>query len=334
MKKKILILKNDRAGDLISSLRLIYKLTEGNEVNIYLSEINYNFQFLLNKSNVKKINFNLTFNDKISIINDIKKNNYDEIFILCPKNFYYFLPFIFRKIKFYAIVINGIKRNRPFFWLRKYLWKFSIRYRDRINHKNVIQSNLSLINADMSLNFNHLNLNDLDSRVRTIISDNYIFFQFKKRFFEELNWGKSEFEIIIAFLKKKYSKVVFSSDIEESNYDKYFENNYSSIDFNNEYSFNNKKDDQVIYLKKIDPRNLFLITKNANKTLCPHGLITQISHLLNKDSLNLFSFKINNKEDYHHQKISFSEWYANMGIKFTFLNNDINKALKKLSKFV
>ena len=68
--------------------------------------------------------------------------------------------------------------------------------------------------------------------------------------------------------------------------------------------------------------------------MSPHGLITQISYLLGKRNFNLFNFKIQNLNQYHHQKISFSEWYSNMGIKFTFLNNNIDKSLKKISKFI
>ena len=36
---KILVLKNDRGGDLVSSIRLINKLAKNNELTIYLSEI-------------------------------------------------------------------------------------------------------------------------------------------------------------------------------------------------------------------------------------------------------------------------------------------------------
>jgi len=334
MKKKILVLKNDRAGDLISSLRLINKLINNNFVNIYLSEYNYNYKFLFPKTYIKKVNFNLTLKDKLFIFNDIKKNQYDEIFILSPKNFYFFLPLLFRRINFYAIVINGKKRNRPFLFLRKFLTKFSIRYRNKLNNQNIIESNLSLIDASIGTNCDNLQFKNLDLKILSKISDDYVFFQFKKRFFDELNWGINEFEKIIDYLKKKYSKVVFSSDLENNKINEYFINKYSSIDFENNYFYNKKNDNNVVYLNKIDANNLFLIIKNANKILGPHGLLTQISYLFNKDSLNLFSFKINNKQDYYHQKISFSEWYSNMGIKFTFLNNDINKAIRKISKFI
>ena len=39
--KKILIFKNDRGGDLVSSIRVIYKLIEKKaKISIYLSNIN------------------------------------------------------------------------------------------------------------------------------------------------------------------------------------------------------------------------------------------------------------------------------------------------------
>ena len=335
MKKNILILKNDRAGDLISSLRLIYKLKNNNTaIKIYLSEYNYDFKFLLKDLNIKKINNNLKIIDKLKIFFDIYKNNYDEVFILTPKNFYFFLPVLFRKIKFYAIVVDGKKRLRPPPFLRKYLYKYSIRFRSKINKLNIIESNLSLIGANLDFDPKELKLKTLDINVKKILPEKYIFFQFKKRFFHELGWGTEEFEKIINYLAEHHGFVVFSADIEKSKYDKYFETNFTSIDFTNSSFCDIKENTKILYLKKVDAENLFLIMKNAEKLIGPHGLITQISFLLNKDTTNLFSFQIKDKNEYKHEKISFSEWYSNMNIKFTFLNSDIKKALKKISKFL
>ncbi len=333
--KNILVLKNDRAGDFISSVKLITELkNQNNKLDIYLSDFNYNFKFLIPNCNYKKTSFDLNLKDKVKILMDIYKNKYDEIFILTPKNFYFFLPVLFKKIKFYAIVINGEKRNRPVYFLRKYLHKFSIRFRNKINRLNIIQSNLSLINCVNNINSAHTKLIKTNVDFFKHISSDYIYFQFKRKFFKDLNWGKKEFEEIINFLENKYKKVVFSADIEKNEYDEYFEKNYSFIDFEDNFSFVETNNKKTIYLKKIDPINLFHIINNANKILSPHGLITQISYLLNKESINLFNFKITNLKDYHHQKISFSEWYSNMGIKFLFLNNDIKKSLRKIAKFV
>ncbi len=332
---KILILKNDRAGDFISSVKLISQIkNKDNKIDIFLSNFNYNFKFLIPGCNYKKINFDLNLIDKFKILINIFKNKYDKIFILTPKNFYFFLPLLFRKIKFYAIVINGKKRNRPILFLRKFIYKFSIRYRNKINKMNIIQSNLSLINGKNDLNLNELVSTQEYLRYSKHISKNYIYFQFKSKFFNDLKWNIKEFETIINFLESKYEQVVFSADIEKNKYDEYFENNFSFIDFNNNMAFNKKNNRNILYLKKIDPFNLFIIIKGATKILSPHGLITQISYLLGKKSINLFNFKIKSLSDYHHQKISFSEWYSNMQIKFIFLNSDINKSLRKISKFI
>ena len=334
MTKKILIFKNDRGGDLVSSIRLIYKLNKNNNLTIYLSNVNYSFNFLLTKLQIKKINFNLNFIDKIKIFFDLVKNHYDEVYILSPKNFYFYMPILFRKTKFFAIVINGKKRNRPNLYLRKYLYKYEIAYRTKLNKKNIIQNQLSLIDSDIKFDYRELDLGKFDTNVSQNLPKKFIFFQFKKSFFDQLNWSTNEFEKIIKFIETKNNFILFSSDIENNTYDSYFIKKYTTIDFENSNKFTTKGNQNIIYLRKIDPKNLFLIIRNADKILCPHGLVTQISYLFNKKSINMFSFKINNINDYHHEKISFSEWYSNMQIKFTFLNKDIDKAIRKLSKFI
>ena len=51
--EKILILKNDRAGDFFTSLKLISTLKNtSKDITIFLSELNVGFSFLL--SNIKK----------------------------------------------------------------------------------------------------------------------------------------------------------------------------------------------------------------------------------------------------------------------------------------
>ena len=47
---KVLVLKNDRAGDLFTSLKLIATLIrDKKKVTIYLSNLNYAFSFFLKK---------------------------------------------------------------------------------------------------------------------------------------------------------------------------------------------------------------------------------------------------------------------------------------------
>ena len=67
---KILILKNDRAGDLFASINLISDILNYNnhkKITIFLSELNYDFSFLFKGINFIKTNFDLTTINKISI---------------------------------------------------------------------------------------------------------------------------------------------------------------------------------------------------------------------------------------------------------------------------
>ena len=131
-KDNVIILKNDAVGDLVQSLSAInniIKNNEGKNIKIYLSERSKDFDFLVNKKNIefKIINYDLSIKDKINLLIDFLRINISNIYILTPKNYYFFLPLIFKKIKFYGLCINGpnnYKRPKKFF--RKYLYKYQI----------------------------------------------------------------------------------------------------------------------------------------------------------------------------------------------------------------
>ena len=120
--KKIVILKNDRGGDLLISHKAIsYLMTLSEDITIFLSNINKNFSFLFKNIKIVEFPFDLKIKHKINLFIYLLKNKVDEVYILSPKGFYYYLPIFFKKIKFFAIVIDGKKRNRPSIFLRKFL---------------------------------------------------------------------------------------------------------------------------------------------------------------------------------------------------------------------
>ena len=103
-KKNIIIFKNDAVGDLTQSLDAIYNIinyNKNNNISIYLSERSRNFDFLLRNENVKIkiINYDLSFLDKVKIIQFILKDHFYSAYILTPKKFYYFI------IKFICYII-------------------------------------------------------------------------------------------------------------------------------------------------------------------------------------------------------------------------------------
>ena len=102
-KKKVLILKNDRTGDLFVSLKAINSILnkhKQDELCIFLSEINKKFAFLFPTLKKKIFSMDLNIFDKINIFIYFLFNKIDSVYILTPKSFYYFLPLVFRNIKF------------------------------------------------------------------------------------------------------------------------------------------------------------------------------------------------------------------------------------------
>ena len=67
MSEKVLILKNDRTGDLFVSLRAINKILnkhQNENIEIFLSKVNYKFKFLFPKIKKKVVSENLNLIDK------------------------------------------------------------------------------------------------------------------------------------------------------------------------------------------------------------------------------------------------------------------------------
>ena len=147
------------------------------------------------------------------------QNKYNKIYILTPKNFYFFLPLIFRNIKFYAIVYDGKKRNRPNNFFRKLLYKYEIIKRNKLNKYSYRELQEKLIDNNTKLDNDYLNLYipNINRNIIDLVPDKYIFFQFRYKFFEELNWRTKDFEMFVNFLKEKYDNVLFCSDIEKNN---------------------------------------------------------------------------------------------------------------------
>ncbi|MBD1135878.1 hypothetical protein IDH21_05720, partial [Pelagibacterales bacterium SAG-MED47] len=88
MTKKVLILKNDRTGDLFVSLKAINRIINKHKdqrIIVFLSNINHKFSFLFPSIQKMIISMNLTLIEKIKIFFHILTNKIDTIYILTPK---------------------------------------------------------------------------------------------------------------------------------------------------------------------------------------------------------------------------------------------------------
>ena len=332
MKKKVLILKNDRTGDLFVSLNAINRIINkhlNEEIIIFLSNINHKFNFIFPKLIKKIIPMNLNLFNKLKIFIYILFNNIDTVYILTPKNFYYYLPFFFKNIKFYAITIKSLN-NRPPSFLLKYLFKYEVLNRTSIKKRKssyLIQENL----IEQTSNKNNLH--------KTIITSHnfkypkkFTFFHYKKKFFDELlNWDLETVSKFLFFLNEKYENICFSSELNDEKINEFFLNKFNHYDFNKDIKkiINNKN---IFFLKNIDGNNLFDAVNKSTEIVSPEGIITHMGYFLQKPILALMHFRLRDKRDFINQIISCKEWFPPNNYNYTVLKKDFNHSVKKLNK--
>ena len=271
----------------------------------------------------------LDFIEKIKLFFYILTNKIDTIYILTPKNFYYYLPFFFRKIKFYGITIKS-SRNRPNNFFLKYLFKYVVLDRVKIKKRvssYIIQENLIEYTSE---------INNLSQKSN--ISHNlkypkkYIYFHYKHAFFNKLlKWELDTISKFLNFLSDKYENILFSSELFNKKINDYFLDNYNNYDFeNNKINLINKKN--IFFLKDIDGYNLFDAVNKSSKIISPEGIITHMGYFLNKSILALMHFNLKNRKDFISQIISCKEWFPPDNYDYTVLKKDFKKSLEKLNK--
>ena len=120
--EKVIVLKNDAVGDLTQSLKAINNIINSHQnkiIEIYLSERSEKFNFLISNNNVifKKLNYDLRIVEKLKLIFHLIKNNIKYIYILTPKNFYFYLPLLFKTLNFldYVLMDTIIIRDHHYF---------------------------------------------------------------------------------------------------------------------------------------------------------------------------------------------------------------------------
>ena len=329
------VFKNDAVGDLAHSLEAINNIASSSKyVTIFLSKLSENYSFLVKKPNVevKILNYNLTLIDKVKIIFFLSRKNINKVYILTPKNFYYFLPLIFKKTKFYAICIDNIKNyKRPSEFLRKFLFKYVVNDRGKIFKREStksIQNKLTLENDDKYRYKFNLDLGKSEILER-YLPDNYIFFHFKKKIFNELNWQFKDLQMLFREFKKYCNNIIITKDIEFDNNNMLFKKNFNSYDFKLKKFIDNKKD--ILFFDNIVGEDLFNVIKHSQKIVAFHGMMTNLGSLLNRPVLDLYHCKITSWEDYRRYRNSFYEFkpiYNNYD--FIIPKKDINKTINKI----
>ena len=331
---KILILKNDRIGDLFNSLDGINAILKDNpntKIEIILSQISKKLSFLFNSNNVtvSYLPYHLSFFDKCRLFAKIFTNSFERIYILAPKNFYFYLPF-FCKSKFYAITIKNSNKSRPFNFLLKNLFRYEVNNRDYKKINDSISSLIFNLCATKSISSYDNILNNTPKcslllQKNISLFSNFIHIHYKDSIFKKNNWSIESFFKLLNNISYK-NKIILTSDYGNFNYHKYFLSNFSHIDFTNMIDkINTHKN--IHYLHNIDTSDLFKLVSLSKTVISPHGAMTVMASYLNKKVIDIFDANINVN--------AFREYKPrNKNYNFLIIRPEFDKILLKINRFL
>ncbi len=342
--EKVIVLKNDAVGDLTQSLKAINNIIRTYPtkiIEIYLSERSEKFNFLINDNKniiFKKLNYDLKIIEKLKLIIYLLRNKISNVYILTPKNFYFYLPLLFRNIKFFGLCINGHNNyRRPSLFLRKYLYKYVINDRGacykRI-HTTELQVNLTkedVLTKKKNIEIKLKNSEILNKNLPT----NYAYFHLKKNITDKLNWDIDDLFKLFNFLLDRYEHVIFTRDIEMNIKEDHLKNKFRVIDFKNKKMINKDLNSKIVLYDNIEGEDLYKTIINSSKVIAFHGMMTNLASISKKKVIDMWFCNIKNLNDYKNYRNAFYEFKPKYdGYNFIIPSKQIDKTIKKLSNFI
>lgn len=334
--KNVVILKNDATGDLVHSMGAIYNIIGDEEVKtitVFISTMSKKFDFLLNspKVKIKTLNYNLYILEKIKLFYYFFTNKIEDVYILAPKKFYYFLPIFFFKTKFYAICVDNIDNyKRPSNFLRKFLYKYEVNDRSAIfkrDSASLLQNKLTSVsspNKEIKIT------PKISENLKKYLPKEYFYFHLRKSRLDELGWGISELTLLFNEFLKYSENVVLTKDIEIDENTKILKENFNSFDFKTlKYLDKSKK---IIFFDSIDGEDLYNVIRLSKKVVAFHGMVPSLASINKVPVLELFHCNIKNWNDYRNYRNAFYEFKPRYkGHDFIIPQKDIKKSLKKMN---
>ena len=331
---KILVLKNDRVGDLANALKGINSLLNENkdkQIEIILSDISKDLSFLFKIKNVKiaYLNYSLNIFDKVKLFFKVVTSNFDKIYILAPKNIYFYLPLISRA-KIFAITITNKNKSRPSKYLKSKLHYYKNNNRENRKIGESI-SNLidDLCNKEKKTYPNILNNNpNLSLLLNENISllSNFIHIHYKENIFSKNGWSSDDFIDLLNSFKHLNYNTIFTSDLGNFSYHNKFLSTFSNLNFENKVSNLNVKS-RIHYFHNINTQDLFKLIDLSSVVIAPHGAMSVLASYLNKSVIDIFDTNVKSN--------SFHEFKPqNFNYEFLILTNDKNKVKNKILNYL
>tara|TARA_Y100000590_G_scaffold446894_1_gene581296 strand:- start:514 stop:1503 length:990 start_codon:yes stop_codon:yes gene_type:complete len=295
LKKKILIFRTDRTGDLLLSLPLIYTLKDiYNNSSLCLVCSKHNYTFAKNIRIFEKILIFPLNNiiKKIKFIYDLIKIKYDIIIVLDGKN---------RSIFSTVLLKSSLKICKTSKKIHQYICKFfNIKYYHDSTDTNLAfihQKMLDNININKKIgNYDYLNKQNFISDFQNLDIENFIHLHFDEKWFLQSyikNYTNIEPDInhFIDFLNElsKLNNVVVTTGIVNNNFYNYLVSNYCVKISDKKYTISlNKKINFILFPSFND---LINISKKSKILITCHGSMTHVANCFNVKIIDIIEKK-------------------------------------------
>jgi len=291
--KNILVIKNDRLGDFaisLPALNLILNKYKNENITFLLSNINFGFSFLLKKNNVDfiKTSYSVNFFERLKIFFLLLFKKYEKVYIFRPKNYYFFLPFFFRKIKFIGVCVKTNNIMRPNKFLLKYLNYYLINDRD-INGKrqSIVELQIKTINYKEKNVENLINNTNSFNLKKYKLPRDYIFIHYKDAVFKKAGWTINNFISLVDKISK-YTNIILASDLENQKFNSNFFENYSYVDLKKRSEDTKISKSNVVFVNNVKGQDLANLIKDAKIVIACHGTMTLLANYFNVKTLDLY----------------------------------------------
>jgi len=322
--KNILVIKNDRLGDLaisLPALNLILNKYKNKKITFLLSDINFGFSFLLKNNNVDfiKTSYSLNFFERINLFYLLLFKKFEKVYIFRPKNYYFFLSFLFRKIKFIGICVKNKNVLRPNKFLLKYLNHYLINDRD-INGKreSIVELQIKTINYKLIYVDNLINNTNSLNLANYKLPRDYIFIHYKDAVFKKAGWVINNFISLLDNISK-LTNVILVTDLENHKYKSKFIENYSYVDLKKESENMKIKESNVVFANNVMGEDLANLIRDAKIVIACHGTMTILANYFNVKTLDLYYIDKNIK--------NYRQQYLNSFREFRPLNRTLYKRI-------
>ena len=301
---KVAIIRDDGIGDLIVSspiIASIKKVRPLSKIHVYCSNRNFEYCQLLKENKIITDYFLIpnksNLIQKILLIIKIRKHQYDNIFVLSPKNINYLYSKFSGALTSGVILINTSKSGNDRYRPAKFLTSFLLNFNEIIDCRNDFYNSKNIHYSEhyislLKKTYSSIELStclyckpEIKSSIPATLNENnifdYIIFHLDEKW-NRTNWTNNE---LIELLKKINQNITRNIIITEGTIKTSFNEGIGSFNFEkiNDESilYKSIKFKKIFLIKDINSNDLFSLISKSKLVIQKHGGLVHMASSFN-----------------------------------------------------